>query len=441
MPKTDHRKNLTPTLIRGLKPAPDGTRYQVMDAQVPGFGVRVTDTGHRTFILRIRYHGSASSPSRREIGACTDITLTEAREKARRWRAMVGQGIDPAAAEAAARAAVARERAITFESVAEDFIKEKLPAERRGKSIEQEIRRDLMPRWRDKPITSIADLDVLAAIREKVRDGSAAAARNQLTLVKRLFKWAIAQRTYGLSTSPAASLTAATVIGDVFRARDRILADDEIFALWRAAGRLPYPYGPVIKLLVLSGLRLREVTEADWAEFDSRNRLWLIPANRMKGKDAGRSASRAHVVPVTDDILGVLESLPRFNGGRFLFSTTFGATPVWHGSWIKKRLDARMLRTLRALARKRGEDVGAVLLPHFVQHDIRRTVRSQLSRLKVAEEVREAILAHARPGIKGVYDHHDYLDEKREALELWGMRLKDIVAPKPGNVIKLYARP
>jgi hypothetical protein len=70
-----------------------------------------------------------------------------------------------------------------------------------------------------------------------------------------------------------------------------------------------------------------------------------------------------------------------------------------------------------------------VVLPPFIQHDIRRTVRSQLSRLRVAEEVREAILAHARPGIKGVYDHHDYLNEKRDALDLWGGRLNEIVAP------------
>jgi hypothetical protein len=98
-----------------------------------------------------------------------------------------------------------------------------------------------------------------------------------------------------------------------------------------------------------------------------------------------------------------------------------------------------MLLTLRALARKRGEDYRAVELPHFVQHDVRRSVRSQMSRLNIAEEVREAILAHARPGIKKVYDVHDYRDQKREALELWARCLKAIVAPKPSNVIKLHA--
>ena len=88
--------------------------------------------------------------------------------------------------------------------------------------------------------------------------------------------------------------------------------------------------------------------------------------------------------------------------------------------------------------RFRGDDPARVKLAHWRNHDIRRTVRSGLSRLKIAEEAREAVLAHARPGIKGVYDLHDYLDEKREALELWAARLRSIVEPPPpSNVIKL----
>ena len=86
------------TLISGLKPAAPGSRFQVMDAQVPGFGIRVSDTGNRTFILRMRYPGSGS-PSRREIAQCADITLADAREKARKWRSLVKQGIDPTLAE------------------------------------------------------------------------------------------------------------------------------------------------------------------------------------------------------------------------------------------------------------------------------------------------------------------------------------------------------
>ena len=76
-------------------------------------------------------------------------------------------------------------------------------------------------------------------------------------------------------------------------------------------------------------------------------------------------------------------------------------------------------------------------MPPWTNHDIRRSVRSQLSRLKIPEEVREAVLAHVRPGIKGVYDKYDYLDEKLEALQLWGRRLHGIVNPQPNNVVTL----
>jgi hypothetical protein len=80
-------------------------------------------------------------------------------------------------------------------------------------------------------------------------------------------------------------------------------------------------------------------------------------------------------------------------------------------------------------AQRRGDDPKKIELAPWVNHDIRRTVRSNLSRLRISEETREAVLAHARPGLAAVYDHHDYLDEKREALELWAARLRSIVEP------------
>jgi integrase len=438
VPKTDHRKNLTPTLIAGLKPAPEGQRYQVMDAQVPGFGIRVTDTGHKAFILRTRYPGNAN-PARREIGNCADMSLTDARDRARKWRSMVKEGIDPAIEEERARQETLRKLAITFAAVAEDFIREKLPGERKRKEIEGDIRRDLLPRWADKPIASITDLDVLTVVKAKLRTGQVGA-RNLLALIKRFFRWAIAQRVYGVVISPCLTLQTSAVLGEMPGPRDRVLTDDEIFAYWRAAARLHYPYRQVYQLLMLTGLRLNEVAEAAWPEFDLRNKVWVIPAERMKGKNAGKKQARPHAVPLIDDMLAVLESVPRFKDGNFVFSTRAAKAAVWMGTTPKERLDKQMRLTLRAMERKRGEDYRAVELNHFVNHDVRRTVRSQLSRLKIAEEVREAVLAHARPGIKKVYDAYGYLDEKREALELWAARLKQILNPPPNNVVQLYAR-
>jgi integrase len=434
MPKTDHREMLTDNKVKGIKLAKPGQRFQVMDSVVPGFGVRVSDKS-KTYILRTRFPG-AGSATRREIGKCGDISLYDARERARHWRELVRKAIDPADLERKERQAAAVKRKTTFAAVIADFERDKLSTERRRAAVMLEVRRDLLPAWGEMPIAEITDLHVAGLIKEKGRKGKIAA-RNLFALVKRFFRWVIAQPEYGLKHSPCVYLTTRGLLGDMPRSRARVLSDDELFALWRAAGRLPYPYGPAYKLLCLTALRLNEACRAAWDEFNLRESVWVIPAERMKAKE---SLARPHAVPLTKEILAVLEGLPKWNAGRFLFSTTAGKKPASLSSKVKKRLDARMLLTLKALAKSRGEDPKRVALPLFVNHDIRRTVRSQLSRLKVAEEAREAVLAHVRPGIKGVYDLHDYLDEKRDALEQWAARLNAIASPTRTNVISFQAK-
>lgn len=434
MPKTDHRVSLTDRKLQSLKPAPAGERYQVMDLEVPAFGVRVTDSGVRTFIYRARFPGGKHA-SRREIGQYPVISLATARSKAREWRILLQQGIDPAAREEQARAENARKQEATFKAVAEDWFKEKLATERKGADVEREVRNEFFPKLAKSPVDEVTEEDIREIIKAK-KQTAPSQARNLLGHAKRFFAWAIDQRCYGLTKSPCAELKAAKIIGKK-RRRQRILTDDELFALWRAALRTPYPAGPIYRLLILNALRLNEVVDAAKPELDRRNRVWVIPEERMKGR---AEEARPHAVPLTAAALAILDDLPRFNGGQYLFSTTFGETPVWIGSKAKNRLDQRMLRTLRALARVRGDDPASVAFPPWVNHDIRRTVRSHLSRLKVTEEAREAVLAHVRPGIKGVYDVHDYMPEKLEALELWAARLREIVDPMPSNVVKFAAR-
>jgi Arm DNA-binding domain len=437
-----HQKRaLDDRYLKALKkrPAAEGRTYDVMDTIVPSFGVRVSDKGRCTFILIARY-GYAKNPTRRALGVYDALTLENARIKARKWIEQLQKGEDPALQEERDRERNIERQKTTFGAVAEDFHREKLPGERKGEDVWREIRRDLLPRWENLPISDITDLHVLSVIKAKKPDGKVGA-RNLLALIKRFFRWAVAQRIYGISVSPAATLQASAILGEMKGSRERILSNDEIFAYWRASQRMPYPYGPAYQSLMLTALRLNEVTDASETEFDRRDKLWVIPAERMKGKNSGKKQARAHAVPLTNDFLAVLDALPRFKGGKYLFSTTSGRSPTWVGTKVKARLDGLMLEELRALAKSRGADPDDVELPHFVNHDIRRTVRSQLSRLKVTEEAREAVLAHARPGIKGTYDLHDYLDEKREALELWAARLRSIVEPATAsNVIALHAK-
>jgi hypothetical protein len=107
---------------------------------------------------------------------------------------------------------------------------------------------------------------------------------------------------------------------------------------------------------------------------------------------------------------------------------------------IKRALDARMLRTLKALARRQGRSPHTVALPNWTNHDLRRVVRSGLSALRVPHNVAEAVLAHRPPGVAAVYDVHEYQDEKREALQAWAQRVAAIVNPQAAKVIPLRER-
>jgi integrase len=428
------RNALTDRTLKSLKGREKP--YDMKDTEVGSLRVRVMPSGQRTFVLLGRFP-SSPHPTRRALGTYgDDLTLEQAREKARDWRKLIRRGVDPQVEEERQRQAAARQHQNTFAAVAEDFIREKLPGERKGREVERDIRRDFIPLWGAWPITDLTRQDIRQVIEAKKKTAPAQA-RNLLGTIKRMLSWAVDQDRYGLGASPADVLKPTKVIGEKVSG-DRVLNDRELFALWRAATRTPYPYGPVYQVLVLTGLRLNEAADAARIEFDfGEKKLWTIPAARMKGR---RGKVRPHAVPLTADVLAVLEKLPHFKTGDFLFSTTFGASPVWMSDKVKKRIDFRMLRTLRALVRSRGEDPAKFKLPRWTNHDIRRTVRSNLSALRVPGEVREAVLAHVRPGIKSTYDLYDYLDEKRDALEQWGRRLRAIVEPGRSNVIELKAR-
>jgi integrase len=364
------------------------------------------------------------------------MSLEEARRIAGEWRSLVARGIDPAVIEAERRAVEARERALrirhSFTVVAEAFIADKLAKERKGKVAERNLRNTFMAAWGERPVSEITALDVLEIINTKKATAPKMAGA-QLTLLKRFFAWAIDAQVYGLTISPCDRLKVKSFAGEM-RSRDRRLNDNEVFAFWRATGRMGYPVGSVYRVLLLTGLRLNEAAQLSWQELHGDT--ITIPASRMKARE-GRAVE--HSVPVTRALQGVLASTPRIKGEPFLFSLRRGRPMTMTGT-MKADLDKRMLRTLRALARRRGEDHRAVDLPPWVNHDLRRTIRSGLSALRIAHNVAEAVLAHRPPGIVGTYNLHEYADEKREALEAWARHVASIVEPQPATVVTLSRR-
>ncbi len=420
---TEHRK-LTDRYLQSLDGAEDGAPYDVRDDEVRGFRVRVMGTGERTFVLLARFSKDAH-PTRRALGTYPVISLAEAREKALAWKKLIKKGIDPAQAEA-------RKRENSFAAVAEQFIayihRQKL---RTAPVMERNLRETFIEgaKWGPRPVAEIAADDVKRVIRKAVEREATYQAFHDFALIRRLFNWAIGTDDYGLQVNPCERLNTKDLIGERY-ARDRVLSDDELRALWRATERMGYPYGPLYRLLAMTGLRLGEACSARWSEFDLVRKEWTIPAERMKKVKGG---AKPFMVPLTDAATDVLSALPRFNGGDFLFSHSYGKRPLRPNLFSdpKERLDRLMVEELR----KTAADPERVELPEFVNHDIRRTVRTHLSALRIGEEVREAVLAHVRPGIKGVYDKHQYLDEKREALTLWNARLRSIVESPPANVV------
>jgi integrase len=441
------KRFITDKYLRALAPAASGQRVEVWDARLPGFGIRISDTkdahpsrrgkaGRIIFVLYCRFAPGAA-PTRRTIGVYGAMSLEQARAVAGEWRSQVARGIDPAVIEAERRAAEARERAArihhSFASVAATFIADKLSTERRGHVGERILRHTFIPAWAERPVGDITALDVLAIINSKKKTAPRMAG-SLLVLIKRFFTWAIDQQLYGLTASPCDRLKMKAVAGET-RSRDRRLNDTEVFAFWRATGRMGYPVGAAYRALILTGLRLNEASRLSWAEVGAD--VITIPASRMKGRD-GKAVE--HMVPITGALREVIASLPRIKNGPYLFSFKAGASPLTLAGQMKADLDKRMLRTLKALARRRGDDHQAVELPGWVNHDLRRTIRSGLAALRIPHNVAEAVLAHRPPGIVGTYDVHSYLDEKREALEAWAQHIAALANPEPAKVITLPRR-
>jgi integrase len=415
------RKVLTDRLInsKSLKSAKAGQRLEVWDALVPGLGVRVTDRGTKTFVLVTRYPGS-DNPARRTLGAYGKLTLEQARTKARRWLELVGRGIDPHVEVERQRLAEQRKQAGTFANLAEAFIRDKLSTERRGRDAELHLRNEFIPRWGKRPVGDITADDIGEVINE-VKARAPYMAHALLATIRRLYKWASTPgRGYGLISSPCYNISAKTLIGEK-RPRTRALTDQEIRAFVRACDQVGYPYGSIGKMLLLTGARHREVSEAPWSEFDLPKRAWTIDQARFK-------SAVEHVVPLTDDMVALLEDLPRFKRGEHVFSTTAGEKPTMITDKIKQKIEALMT-----------QELGTKPKP-WVVHDLRRTVRSHLAALRIPDHVAEMALGHGRKGLQRVYDQHRYQDEVREALTLWSARLRDIIEPAPKNVVTIKSR-
>jgi len=434
--------------------------YDVHDAIVPGLSLNVLPSGLKRFVLLTRFPG-AKHPTRRALGAYGALTLEAARVKARTWLELVARGIDPAEQIEAERRQRERARRVTFGAVVEDYIRlevhgpggEAHPRQRAAAATVSALRDVLVPLFGHRPVTELTADELMRPIELVGQIGSDRAlvklkarkrlhrpgrkarpapdqARALFVFAKTVLNWASEpDADYGLDRNPLDRVRKARRFGSPAR-RDHTLSDEELAAFTLAIERLPVPHRQAYQVLLHSGLRLNEVARARWPEIEGE--AWTIAATRMKGRNSGQGQARAHIVPLTPALRKVFDAMPRGERGDYVFSVQDGAAPIAAGgAHTKATLDAEMLATLRQRAAACGEDPAKVVLRPWRNHDLRRTCRSTLSRLGVRHEVGEAVLAHARPGVVGVYDKWGYLPEKREALEQWSQFLADLIRPQP----------
>jgi len=446
------KENLTDRRLRALKPAAPGTdRYEIQDGIVPGLLIRVTEAGKKSFALLARFPGK-SNPTRRLIGEYGAISLEDARVTARAWIEMVGKGIDPKVQLAETKSKEVERQGQTLGKAVKTYIETVAvgpdpdnPILRQGSEVARCLllefvndRVDPRPGKKKReglgkrPISGITKSDIMQIIDDAIARGSKTMAHNLLAYGRAFFNWAVDSEKYGIEASPCDRIKPKKAIGKKNK-RKRILNDDELAAFWEATEIMGYPYGSAYRLLLLSCLRLNEVAEAPRTELRLDKKMWSIPKERMKMEND-------HHVPLSDLALELVASLPEFDEGPYLFTTTKGEKPLNGFSKAKARLDREMLAALKRRAVKEGRDPEAVTLPPFVNHDLRRTARTWLSGLKVPKVVAELILAHVQKDLDAVYDQWAFIEERQNALQRWADRVRSVVEPGPANVVSLDDR-
>jgi integrase len=370
-------------------------RLEVWDERVPGFGMRVSKTGTKTFVLTYRHRGRSR---RLTLGRYPALTLGVARDNAIDALRKIAAGQDPIL-----EAETVDDTAYQFEKVAADFVDRHCKPHNKpstAKETERCLKKHFVDAWGKRDIRDITSTHVTLILDALIAAGTPSQANHALGNIKTLFRWCVDRDMLAINPvdkvrKPAKKNT-----------RARVLTDVELAKVWRAFDAEGYPFGYMGKLLVLTGQRRGEVTEMFWKQIDADRKTWTIPAELAKN-------SREHVLPLSDAAHAVLRSVPRLSAVRVFPARNNDTNAISGFTRAKDRFD-----------RLSG-------VTDWTIHDIRRTVATGLAQLGVAPHVIERVLNHVSgtfAGVAGVYNRFQYQDEMRTALTLWANHVEHLMA-------------
>jgi integrase len=417
------------------------TRKEIPDGLLVGLYLIVQPSGAKSFAVRYRHAGQ---PRKLTIGTYPAIDLATARELGSKALRVAAEGRDPATEKRVAKISAKKAAAETirderdlFENVAREFIERHAMKNNRETTWRETARilgfrpspgeptvltnvgSDVMNALNGRKIQDITKRDVITLL-DGIRDRAPVMANRNLAAVRKFFNWCVARDIIHVSPCTLIDPPAPE------HSRDRILADDELRLVWNAADVDGWPFGPLVKMLLLTGQRLSEIGGMRWDELDLKAKLWTLPAERVKNGER-------HEVPLSDAAIAIIGALPRIKTTEGFIFTTRRDAAVSGFSRAKSRLDAAI-----AVA---STDQGQAPPAHWTFHDLRRTMASGMARLGIQLPVIEKVLNHTSGtfrGIVGVYQRHSFSEEKRVALVAWAGFIDSVISGKPpANVVPL----
>jgi integrase len=394
----------TDRFIRALRPKAE--RYEVWEGGRPGFGIRVSSQGRKTFIYLYRFQGK---PRRLSLGAYPAMSLVDAHVAHANAKKALDQGIDPGAVDQAVKEE--ERRAPTVAALANEYLERHAkPNKRSWQEDARILRKDVLPAWGNRKAKDVTRRDIISLLDAIVDRGAPIGANRTLAVVRRMFNFALERGV--LDATPCAAVKAPSKENQ----RDRVLNDKELRAFWHGLDRAAMSEGIrlALRLQLLTAQRKGEVIALSWNQISSE--VWTIPAGIAKNK-------HAHRIPLSVQALALLDYIKAHAGAsRWAFPS-----PSGKGHITPEAVD-HAIRNNRQLFG----------INPFTPHDLRRTVASHMTAMGISRLVVGKILNHVESGVTKVYDRHSYDGEKRQALEAWGRRLEAIVRGEvPSKVVVL----
>ncbi|KGB52077.1 integrase [Sphingopyxis sp. H038] len=373
------------------------------DDSIKGFGAKRTKAGAVSYVLQFRMGGRESKTRRYTIGSHgSPWTPATARAEAERLAILIAQGIDPGEAERQRR----RESVdLAFDNYSDRFA-EACVGEGWRRLVKRSLELHVKPVLGSKPLPNLTRIDIVAVF-DRMPRAQIANIRNVFAVLRRLLRWAVSRG--DIDRSPMEGMETPPPV----KPRDRWLSDEELGRIWMAAPNTHSCFGPIIRLLIVTGQRREEVSSLRWEELNRKDLLWTLPGERAKNGEPNRIPLNELAVAILDEVAGSA-IWPR--SGR-MFTTSRGGRFTGYSKG-KIKLDLLM-----------SQD-GREPLPDWRLHDLRRTLATGFQRLGVRFEVTEAVLNHvggSRAGVAGIYQRHDWKDEKREAMKSWNDHLAAII--------------